>query len=259
MLLTLSILIIIELLLLFLISRSIIKLLYLFVYLPAEALAKEALPQTISNHFISLLFLPGTVIHEFSHAAVAKILRVPVGKITLYPHKDDKTGEIKAGSVEIAKKDIFRLALIGIAPLIVGLTLVTLLVYSLYNFSLPPLSLEALAKWDLSLSSIVAPYNNPQSPLILLGLFMVSTTMFTSKKDLQEVIIVLPIIIGLGIIFYLIGIRLSLSIKAYQSITQILYPLAFSLGITILVDLLILVFLYTPLLLILKLFHKKLS
>jgi len=261
MLLTLTIAIIIELLLLFLISRAIIKLLYLFIFLPTKH-------QTTSNHFIALLFLPGTVIHEFSHAAVAKLLRVPVGKITLYPHKDELSGEIKAGSVEIGKKDIFRLALIGIAPLIVGMSLLTLLVYSLYSFSFPPLPLdsstaalakvEALAKWDLSLTALVAPYNNPQTPLIILGLFMLSTTMFTSRKDLREVVIVLPILIALGIILYLIGIRLSISITMHQYLTQLLYPLAFSLGITIFVDLLILVFLYTPLLLILKLFHKKL-
>jgi hypothetical protein len=67
----------------------------------------------------SILFLPGVLLHELSHFVMAKVLRVPTGKISLIP-KSLPDGGLQMGYVETAQTDIIRDSLIGIAPLIAG-------------------------------------------------------------------------------------------------------------------------------------------
>ncbi len=239
-LLILSAVVLIELILLYLLSRQIMSLLYLFVYVPTKH-------TTISRHFISFLFLPGTILHEFSHAVMAKLLGVPIGEIKLYPHKDPLTQEFKAGSIEIAKKDPFRLSLIGIAPTIIGITLITLTVLYLYNFSLPTLSFKG----------ILEPLNNPKTLLIILILFMISSTMFTSKADIREFVIIAPLgILIIGIIYWL-GLRISITSNAQSYLQILLYKVTFSLAFTITIDIILFTFIYTPVLLITRLLKLR--
>jgi len=67
----------------------------------------------------SILFFPGVFLHEFSHFVMAKILRVPTGKISLIP-ASLPNGRLQMGYVETMQTDIVRDSLIGIAPLISG-------------------------------------------------------------------------------------------------------------------------------------------
>lgn len=67
-----------------------------------------------------LVAMPGTAAHELSHAAMAIMLRVPVGKIVLFrPVRDPKTNSITLGYVETAQTDPLRGALVSIAPVII--------------------------------------------------------------------------------------------------------------------------------------------
>jgi len=68
----------------------------------------------------SLLFLPGVLLHEASHFIVAKILRVRTGRFSLLP-RPLANGKLQMGYVEVAKTDIGRDALIGLAPLVSGM------------------------------------------------------------------------------------------------------------------------------------------
>jgi hypothetical protein len=63
---------------------------------------------------ISLFFLPGTIIHEFSHFFAAIVLFLPVKDIQIFPKFED--GQIKLGHVLYIKKDFLRGILVGIAP-----------------------------------------------------------------------------------------------------------------------------------------------
>jgi len=67
----------------------------------------------------SILFFPGVFLHELSHFVMAKILRVPTGKISLIP-ASLPNGRLQMGYVETAQTDIVRDSLIGLAPLIAG-------------------------------------------------------------------------------------------------------------------------------------------
>lgn len=76
--------------------------------------------------FYTILFLPGTIIHELSHWLIAEILRVRTGEITIFP--DDEEGrERKLGSVATERSDPFRAFLIGLAPFISGILILIIL------------------------------------------------------------------------------------------------------------------------------------
>lgn len=229
MILYLFFLIIFEFLLIYFLSRQIFTLLYTLFYLPLKH-------HNISNSIVSLLFLPGTAIHEFSHALVARLLGVKTGEILLYPHKDKETGEFKAGSIEIEKVDIVRLSLIGIAPSLIGLTIITLMVYYIFGFSLP------LGK----LSSIPGTLLEPRNYLFFLVIFIVSMTMFTSRRDLQEFLIVTPALTIIFALLYFAGFRINLNGPILSEIQRLLTSLAFVLGVTLVVDLIVYIFLFIP-------------
>ena len=73
----------------------------------------------ITMGIFSLIFLPGVFLHESSHFVVAKILRVPTGRFSIFP-QSLPDGRLQLGYVETARADIIRDSLIGAAPLIIG-------------------------------------------------------------------------------------------------------------------------------------------
>lgn len=68
---------------------------------------------------LSMIVLPGTLVHEMAHLLVAGAMLVPVGDISFMP--EIRENGVKLGHVEIQKTDFFRRALIGFAPVFVGM------------------------------------------------------------------------------------------------------------------------------------------
>ncbi len=77
--------------------------------------------------FLALLYFPGTVLHELSHFFAAKLLGVPTGNISLTPKF--KENSIELGHVEIAQTDFIRRFIVGVAPLIVGVSVLSTIFY----------------------------------------------------------------------------------------------------------------------------------
>lgn len=134
---------------------------------------------------VSLFFLPGTILHELAHFFGAMILMLHVRDIIIFPQFEGNY--IKLGSVLYEKKDVFRSILVGIAPVFAGLVFF----WMIANFKLFPNS------------------NSVMNILFLYGIFAVSSTMFSSKKDLQDLIFIIPIGIGISAIVYIFNIRLD--------------------------------------------------
>ncbi len=65
-----------------------------------------------------LIMLPGVLLHELSHLAMAALLGVPAGGLTIWP-KVQRDG-LQLGSVQVARTDMVRESLIGLAPLLAG-------------------------------------------------------------------------------------------------------------------------------------------
>lgn len=132
---------------------------------------------------MAILFLPGTIIHEFSHAIMAFLLHVRVGEMELFPEYKD--GGLKLGSVQVAKTDPFRNFFIGVAPFIFGTGILLIIIYLIMSSGSP------FTWWVLF-------------PFLYL-IFTVSNTMFSSKKDLEGAIEFFILVGVLSIVSYLLG------------------------------------------------------
>ncbi|MEX2013008.1 MAG: hypothetical protein WD967_01240 [Candidatus Levyibacteriota bacterium] len=161
----------IELSVLFFLSRSLIKTL-------SQALLVITKSRKLTVTIIALLFFPGVVIHELAHLLTAGILFVPVGDIELTPQIREN-GEVRLGSVSIAKTDLIRRMIIGLAPVIFGLALI--------------LGIPYLFLGNLSLIF---------TSLVVYIMFVVGNTMFSSSKDLEGVVEFLIVILIVLLAFY---------------------------------------------------------
>lgn len=157
--------------LLYFLSRLVIKNLYSFFDLFIKS-------QKLVFSLVSLLYFPGTVIHEMSHFIGAIILFLNVRDIRLFPEFEND--HIRLGSVVYEKKDFVRSILVGIAPFI----FVFLIFFVISYFSLYPTNNVLLN--------------------VLFGylIFTISSTMFSSKKDIVDLIYIIPLaIITVGALF----------------------------------------------------------
>jgi len=128
---------------------------------------------------VSLLFLPGTFIHELCHAMAATFLGSRVTAFSIWPKIEGDS--IKMGYAEVEVLDIFRNSLIGIAPLLVG-------TFALYFLS------SSFQSADLVYKIIY-----------LYFIFQISNSMFLSPADVKEVRVLLFITTFLFILSYLIN------------------------------------------------------
>lgn len=144
-------------------------------------------------YLFAVTFLPGTFIHEISHFLAALFLLVPVGKLELTPKFKEEGSGFELGSVAIAKTDPLRRFLIGIAPLVFGLTIILLIVYLITTG-------RFINAWW---ANILAGYI----------IFQVANSMFSSKKDLEGAIIIFIFLIIVFIILVLLGINIPFELK----------------------------------------------
>lgn len=135
---------------------------------------------------MALLFLPGTIIHELSHAIMAKLLFVHVGRMELMPQLHGES--LKLGSVEVGKTDIVRNFLIGIAPFVVGTILILFILH--YAFSSELIGLNLI------------------TALILLFTFIVANTMYSSKKDMEGALEFFLLVVAPILTLYFLGVRI---------------------------------------------------
>src|ERR1700722_1998592 len=101
----------IELLILFLLSRNLSRALSHFLYRISKS-------KNFTITILAILFLPGTIIHEFSHAIAARLLGVSVGTMEFMPQIEGE--HVKLGSVQVAHSDPIRRFFIGAAPFLFG-------------------------------------------------------------------------------------------------------------------------------------------
>ena len=129
----------------------------------------------------SILFLPGVVLHEFSHFIMAKVLGVKTGGFSVIP-RPLPDGRLQLGYVETTKSDVVRDSLIGAAPLIAG-----------------SLFVAYTGIYHLHLNSLWIVLRNAQFDLFWMGLgvlpqvkdfylwfyliFTISSTMMPSESD----------------------------------------------------------------------------
>jgi hypothetical protein len=151
----------------------------------------------------ALPLLPGIVLHELSHAVAALLMGVRVGRISIRPQR---AGErVQLGFVPVEKTDPVRASLIGLAPLITGSAVITLIGY--LTFGVEALS-AALVPLDLGrVTSALRSWLATQDVgLWAYVVFTISNTMFPSRADRQAWAPVLLFLALLGGVVWVAGL-----------------------------------------------------
>lgn len=130
----------------------------------------------------SILFFPGTIIHEMAHFITAMILMLKVRDVDILPKLEKN--QIKLGRVLYEKKDVVRGIIVGVAPIFAGL----------------------LFFWFISHLEKIASTNIVITAFLIYAIFTVSTTMFSSKQDLIDIIFIIPFVIIFIIVLYFLQV-----------------------------------------------------
>jgi len=129
----------------------------------------------------SLLLFPGVFLHELSHFVMARLLLVRTGRFSLIP-KALANGKIRMGYVETAATDPIRDTLIGAAPLISGVAVVTALGMKPLGI-LPLTELMVAGDWLSFWPEVMRLPVRPDFWLWFYLAFAVSSTMLPSSAD----------------------------------------------------------------------------
>ena len=164
----------------YIVSRLILKELFIL-------LRKFFQSDFIVFSLVSLLFLPGTIIHESAHFITALLLILPVKSMTVFPKWDEN--EIKLGEVLFIKKDFLRAILVGVAPVFFGIGIL----FSLFYFHIYPAN-------NIGLNILYAYL-----------IFSISANMFSSKQDLKDLLLIIPVILLIIIIIYVFNIKINMN------------------------------------------------
>ncbi len=129
----------------------------------------------------ALLTLPGFFLHEAAHALSAFLLRVPVRRVYFIP-RPSPDGRSLSASVEIGRCDSLRMALVALAPLLVGMVALGLLCGISGTPVADPRPWARLPAW---LASLDWGNSSLWSALYLIG--SISLHMAPSRADLAYV------------------------------------------------------------------------
>jgi ABC-type amino acid transport system permease subunit len=149
--------------------------------------------------FYIALTLPGFFLHEAAHWLAAVLLRVPVRRARLIPRPAADGGSFVA-FVELERRDPLRMALVALAPFLLGL-LALALVTALF-----PYDVVAAYPWA-RLGGDTVSWGGEPGKFWLLGysLWAISSHMAPSGGDLKHawkgVLIVAPVLIVVGWLF----------------------------------------------------------
>lgn len=156
---------------------------------------------------------------------VAEVLGVRTDEFSFVPEILENN-KIKAGSLKIAKTDPVRQTLIGLAPILFGLVIIFTISHFSFQFLIqnPQFFLNQSPMFYILCS------------MFLYLLFVVSNTMFSSKKDLEAVLFPLTLIAIITGALWLGGFKISLSARLFSILVDFFKNLNLGLGITILVN-----------------------
>ena len=193
----------------------------------------------LSLALFSLLFFPGVFLHEASHFIMSRLLGVPTGRVSLIP-RPMENGRLLLGYVETGRTDIFRDAVIGMAPLLTGGLCVALT--GMRGLDLDHLWTAIVSDGGVAFTdALKAVAQRPDFWLWFYLTFVISSTMLPSASDRRAW---LPLVLVLG---SLLGVVLLAGAGPWlvehlaPALNSLLRALAAVFGISVVVHALILI------------------
>ena len=183
-----------------------------------------------------LALLPGVALHELSHWLAAILLRVPVGKLSLWPKKK-RGGQVRLGSVSVGASDPLRASLIGVAPLVVG-SLVILAVGQLVLGVGDLGRLLLYGTWTDLWRELVAYWHVPDFSLWLYLIFAIANAMLPSESDRAAWPMMGLFLAGVTAVFVLVGGLSLVTARVKTTFLAAVGYLAYALGLAAVVSVL---------------------
>jgi hypothetical protein len=147
-----------------------------------------------------LVLMPGIFIHESAHWLMARLVGLRTGKFRVWPVRQGNM--IGMGQVSVEQKDVWRDSLVGIAPLLVGSVIVTLIGSHIFQTTS---LVGAMNRGDGSdmFAGFVRAFRTPDAMLWAYALFVVANAMMPSASDREPLKPVL-LYIALAVAVYLV-------------------------------------------------------
>ena len=187
----------------------------------------------------AIFIIPGTLVHEISHWLIAKMVGVRTGSFEILP-KFSRDGTIQLGSVGIRGGNLAQLALIGLAPMIVGSILTMWLSYSLVDVAALGYALES-GQMSAVAEVLLASLRKPDALLALYLLFTISDSIFLSSSD-RAPVQQLGLYLGLVLIpLYVFGVMPAIPSSWTTTLQQGFAVFASGLAIALVVHVLLVV------------------
>ena len=148
----------------------------------------------------AITLLPGVALHELSHAFMAAVLGVRIGKLSILPRRVNK--RVQLGYVPIANTDFLRASLVGLAPLVLGGTVSVLIGHSVFS---TPQVVEALStgNWVGGLQGLREILREPDFWVWAYLVFAIGNTMLPSRSDIHALplLVILLALLAAGIVY----------------------------------------------------------
>jgi hypothetical protein len=190
---------------------------------------------------IFLLFLPGVFLHESAHWTMARLLGLKTGKFRVWPKRQGKY--IGLGSVSVESRDPVRDSLVGIAPLLVGIVLVTLI--GRLIFDTPQVSaLLAEGNWLGAVTAFRQELNRPSGLVWAYILLTIANAMMPSASDREPIMPILFYSVLVIVAYIILGLPLQWAATLMQWLTPSLSNLSSALLFVIVLDCITLATLY---------------
>jgi hypothetical protein len=182
----------------------------------------------------ALPLLPGVVLHELSHALVAILLGVRVGRISIRPKRAGQ--RIQLGFVPVEKTDVLRASLIGLAPLLTGSAVILLIGRQIFGIGTVGAALAA-GQWADLIAELPGVLQAPDAWIWTYVIFAVSNTMLPSRADRQAWTTVILFLLLIGVLIWAVGLGPAVVEGLAEPLDMALRWLATMCAFTIAVDL----------------------
>ncbi|MCD6289358.1 MAG: hypothetical protein J7M34_02560 [Anaerolineae bacterium] len=174
-----------------------------------------------------LLFLPGIVLHEASHWAVARLLGLRPSPPHVWPER--RGNSVRMGYVDFRSGGPLRDSLVGLAPLITGCLL-------LLWFAVQVFGLEAQSGWQGVIQRLRQGLDHPDIWLYIYLIFTISNGMMPSASDREAwgSLLLYMLMIGGGL--YALGLVPSISPQRIASVLNGAQVFAYALVLATAID-----------------------
>ncbi len=191
----------------------------------------------IATFFMFLVLAPGIFVHEFSHWIIAKLLGVRTKGFRVWPKRTPR-GKIQLGAVQVQGAGPVSLALIGVAPFLLGMLALVLL--GGWLLTAPPDMADwrhwfALDQWKQEW----AFFRRANWPWRFYAMWLIGSSMMPSAPDREPLRPVLIVLVGMAVAAYVAGVAPAVPEWVYKGAMQFLDRLAAAFWLAILGNVLV--------------------